>query len=79
MGVSTADDASWETIANNIKSISKGYSYFKFSNNSYGGNIGSLSSSGSGSVGPSGTIYISNGSATGYGMPGINKITFTFY
>lgn len=80
MGVSTADDASWETIANNIKSISKGYSYFKFSNNNYGGSSsGTLSSSGSGLMMSSGTIYISNGTATGYGMPGINKITFTFY
>lgn len=63
MGVSTADDASWETIANNIKSISKGYTQFEYEN-AHSSSWPTISSSKSSSS--SGTIEIVDNKATVY-------------
>lgn len=64
MGVQTADNTSFATLANNIKKISKGYSKFNFSNHTTG-SVPMMSSSPSSGM-YKGTINIKNDQAIVY-------------
>ena len=80
-GVNTAADASWETIANNIKSIviNKGYTKFTYSHNFNSIQWPLLSYTNRGTT--SGTIYINDGKAECYATApsnNPNKVFLTF-